>query len=74
MMIQEPEPVLRFGFTARFQPLQVAGHGGLGDRKPQSEQFAVNAGSTPRRIVRLHSPLCDANPQPALDNAHGMNE
>jgi hypothetical protein len=57
MIVQECEPVLRLGvINVPRESLQVAGDGGLGDHKPELQQFAVNAGSTPGWVVRLHSP------------------
>lgn len=56
MVVQEGEPALGLGMVpAVLQSLQVAGDGGLGNGKPELEEFTVNAGSAPGWVVRLHA-------------------
>ncbi|MGA2329390.1 MAG: hypothetical protein ABSH05_24280 [Bryobacteraceae bacterium] len=57
MSAQESEPALRVaGVTAAFQLVQVARDRGLRDLKAELEQFAVNAGCAPHRILCFHAP------------------
>jgi hypothetical protein len=48
MVVQEREPALRFAGVTALQSLQVARDGGLGDGKPELEQFRREYGARPR--------------------------
>jgi len=57
VVVEEGQPASRLPRIAvSLQPPQISRHGGFGNLESQLEQFAMDAGRPPGRILRLHAP------------------